>query len=288
MPASMTAFARTTATTDHGTLVLELRSVNHRYLDCHFKLPETLTLLEPALREKLKQHINRGKIDCHLTLRGNTDEPGGLNLNQSRLDSVLQLCDLINTRAHNLRPASTLEVLNFPGVCSNQEPEQDDLIEHVKQLMNETLKQLVAHREQEGAALAALIEQRLSAIKQALTAIREALPTLKQLQRQRLQDKLVELNTDIHQERLEQELVYLAQKSDVDEELDRIDAHIEQVRHSLSENAPCGRRLDFLMQELNREANTLASKATASSVTHHAVELKVLIEQMREQVQNIE
>ncbi|PIE39199.1 MAG: YicC family protein [Gammaproteobacteria bacterium] len=284
----MTAFARATRLTKYGTLVLELRSVNHRYLDCQFKLPNTLNQLEPVLREILKQRISRGKIDCNLTLRGQAEEAGELSLNQSRLAQVLQLCDLVNTRAHSLRPATTLDILAFPGVCNSTDPEQDGLIEQATQLMNEALSSFLENREREGATLAALIEQRLCAIEQELTAVRKALPTLKQLQRERLQNKLAELDVDLNQDRLEQELLYLAQKSDADEELDRLDAHIAQVRQSLSQNTPCGRRLDFLMQELNREANTLSAKATASSVTHSAVELKVLIEQMREQVQNIE
>lgn len=287
---SMTAFARASIATEQVSLIVELRSVNHRYLDCTFKLPESLTQLESVFRNNLRKKLHRGKIDCLLRIEGKAVAPTTLHLNQDLLDQLLQLSDHINTRSHNLRPATTLDILQFPGICSADTTDNTALEQQAESLFSEALASLIANRQREGEQLATLIHQRLDAIDHELSAVRSALPVLRQHQQDKLRTKLADIGADanIDPSRLEQELVYLAQKSDVDEELDRFDAHIKEVKKALRQSGPSGRRLDFLMQELNREANTLASKSTQANITHNAVELKVLIEQMREQIQNIE
>lgn len=288
---SMTAFARETETesdTGHNALVVELRSVNHRYLDCHFKTPDSLRALEPKLREALAKTLGRGKVDCFIRAsEGSSDR--SLSLDEVRLKEVLSSLARIRETSPEVTAPSSLEVLQFPGVCKSGDGNDDAMLQ--KQAFNvfsRALAKLNESREREGAQLATFLEQRLAAIKAEVTSLRKETPALRGRQEARLRKRLADLDEPTDPGRIEQELVLLLQKSDVDEELDRLAAHIEEVERILAKGGPCGRRLDFLMQELNREANTLSSKATATTTTQSAVELKVLIEQMREQVQNIE
>jgi len=184
--------------------------------------------------------------------------------------------------------SSPLEVLQFPGICSAPEQSEEQLQKEAEALFGKALKSLIKNRRREGAKLAAMVGERLEQVAGEVTATRKLLPDLKQQQRDRIINRIAELEIEVDHNRLEQELVHLAQKADVDEELDRLEAHVDEVRRTLEKGGPCGRRLDFLMQELNREANTLSSKSISSGTTQNAVELKVLIEQMREQIQNIE
>ena len=285
---SMTAFARESVSTEHGILTVELRSVNHRYLDCSFKLPEALRALEPRLREKVGAALARGKLDCMLRLQSHPTQAGELQIDSARLDVLLTATRIIADRLGNAAPLSPLQVLQFPGICSAVEESEEQLQKETLALFSKALENMQQSRQREGEKLATLVLDRLTQVAAEVNATRDIMPQLMQQQRNRITARIADLGVEVDQGRLEQELVYLAQKADVDEELDRLDAHIGEVQRTLQEGGPCGRRLDFLMQELNREANTLSSKSQSATTTQNAVELKVLIEQMREQIQNIE
>ncbi|WOJ92409.1 YicC/YloC family endoribonuclease [Congregibacter variabilis] len=283
---SMTAFARETASAP-TTLVVELRSVNHRYLDCHFKLPDSLRALEPKLRDGLAKTLKRGKLDCHIRVVDAANKDS-LEVNPERLASLLKALDQIRAQTADASAPNTLELLQFPGVCQAQELEESTVQQAAFRVFESALQNLQESRAREGLHLEEFLRRRLAGIGKEVEALRLALPALRNRQEERLRKRLDELEQPLDEGRIEQELVMLLQKADVEEELDRLEAHIDETTRILDKGGPCGRRLDFLMQELNREANTLSSKATTSSTTQSAVELKVLIEQMREQVQNIE
>ncbi len=284
---SMTAFARESASTERGLLTVELRTVNHRYMECNFKLPEELRALEPQLREQLGKKIARGKVDCLIRLQASGSEARSFRVNHDALDKLAEASAVVAGKIAT-REASALEILQYPGICDAPEVDEESLLKAVRELFDLTLDSLLRFREREGEKLAELVLARLEQVAAEVDTTREAVPVLRQNTRDRVLQRISELEVDVDQGRLEQELVYLAQKADVDEELDRLVAHCSEVRRALKKGSPCGRRLDFLMQELNREANTLSSKSNASDTTQSAVELKVLIEQMREQIQNIE
>ena len=284
----MTAFARESVDTDQGNLTVELRSVNHRYLDCSFKLPDLLRPLEPRLREQASGALARGKLDCLIRVQSHPGQSGEWQLDEQQLARLLAAANQVEQRLDNSRPLSALEVLQFPGVCSTEDRSEEVLQKAAADLFAKALGDLKEARLREGEKLAKLVLDRLQQVDSEVESTRAVLPQLMQQQRERVIARIKELGMDVDQDRLEQELVYMAQKADVDEELDRLEAHISEVRRALDKGGPCGRRLDFLMQELNREANTLSSKSTSSTTTQSAVELKVLIEQMREQIQNIE
>ncbi|RLA59483.1 MAG: YicC family protein [Gammaproteobacteria bacterium] len=284
----MTSFARESATTDQGVLTVELRSVNHRYLDCSFKLPDTLRLLEPRLREQAGKVLARGKLDCMIRLQAHPTNSGELQVNTEQLHKLLAATQIIKEKMGDASPISPLEILQFPGIYSAREQSDEALQKDARALFGRALDNMTQNRRREGDKLASLVLDRLQQVESQVTATHELLPALMQRQRDRITARIADLRIEVDHNRLEQELVYMAQKADVDEELDRLDAHVSEVRHTLEKGGPCGRRLDFLMQELNREANTLSSKSISSNTTQNAVELKVLIEQMREQIQNIE
>lgn len=287
MPQSMTAFARVTHQDEWGTLTWEIRSVNHRYLEAALRMPETLRDLEMPLRELARQRLHRGKVDCtlHLTLNRELE---GLVVNTVRarqyIDAALRIAELVPGAA----PISPMDILDHPGVLEQRQLDSDALKQQCRALFATAIDQLAEIRALEGAKLADFIRQRLDAIAAETARIRALMPAIVNAQRAKLQERLAELQINLDPQRLEQEIVLLAQKADVAEELDRLDAHLSEIHRVLSNREPIGRRLDFLMQELNREANTLSSKSIALETTQGAVELKVLIEQMREQIQNIE
>jgi len=284
---SMTAFARSERAGAYGTLSWELRSVNHRYLEPHLRLPDAFRDLEGPVREALRQGLSRGKVECTLRF---TEAGSGQSLQVDR-ERAAQLITAAEEVAALIRqPASInpLEVLGWPGVLVGDATDPQALNAAALELFGEALAQLREGRAREGAELARLLEERLDAIRAEVATLREQVPQMLGLQRQKILDRFVELKLEADGQRLEQELVMLAQKSDVAEELDRLNTHVGEVRRVLRSGGAAGRRLDFLMQELNREANTLGSKAYDPRSTQAAVNLKVLIEQMREQVQNIE
>ncbi|MCZ6829124.1 MAG: YicC family protein [Gammaproteobacteria bacterium] len=285
---SMTAFARECGACSQGALVVELRSVNHRYLDCSFKLPEQLRGLEPGWRDLLRSHLSRGKVECQL--RWQAEQPGAtaLVIDGQKLQSLLQAIGEVEQLLENPPAVSALDILLWPGILEQGESGADEVLALATEVFKQALAGLADNRAREGAKLGQFIGERLQRVNTELARVRSLLPELLQQQRQRIEKRLAEIDTELEPQRLEQELVLQAHKADVGEELDRLQVHVEEVERVLAKGGPCGRRLDFLMQELNREANTLSAKSISNTTTQNAVELKVLIEQMREQIQNLE
>lgn len=295
MPLSMTGFSRIDAEltdTDNrnwGAFAWEIRSVNHRYLETNFRLPEHLRELEPQLRERLRKTLTRGKVDIalHLNIDGGGDD-NSLRINTPLVAQITSALEQIEDQLPNAAPINAIDILKWPGVAQKQSLEREQLLSQTLQQFDAAIAQLIENRAREGAELATHIEQRLVAIAEHVKHVRAVMPNIIQAQRDKLSNKIAEISIELDRDRLEQEIVLLVQKADVDEELDRLDTHVIEVRRTLNQTGSIGRRLDFLMQELNREANTLSSKSIVSETTLAAVELKVLIEQMREQIQNIE
>lgn len=284
---SMTAFARVEGDNALGSFAWELRSVNHRYLETQFKLPEKLKSLEPLLRERLRKTVARGKIECSLYFKASDNEQS-LVINQGRVSALLDAAEKIADQALGATPLTRNEILQWPGVLQPSEIDLSLLTELLLQSFDQALVKLVEARGAEGARMAALIYERLDLIDQLSDQLKQVMPGVLNDYQQRIETRLEQLKVEVDHDRLAQEIVMLAQKVDIAEELDRLNAHTAEVRITLAKPEPCGRRLDFLMQELNREANTLGSKSIATDNSQGAVNLKVLIEQMREQVQNIE
>ena len=284
---SMTAYANTESSSALGVLSCEMRSVNHRYLELGIRLPEELRPLESVLRERIALKIARGKIDLSFRFK-----PAARAAAQVRIDeAVLAEYAALSRRFGQSFPGmgnSFADLLRLPGVLVEQEAEGDALIEAAKALLEATMQEFIAAREREGGKLAQVMRERLDAIEAILLTLRAVLPNIRAALKARLLAKLADLPMPLDPGRLEQELVMNLQKMDVDEELDRLDSHIAEARRILSLPEAVGRRLDFLMQEFNREANTLGSKSVDPKTSQAAVELKVLIEQIREQVQNLE
>lgn len=288
MPRSMTGFARLESKHPWGSLIWELRSVNHRYLEPHFRLPESLRVLEQPLRDQVRKQLHRGKLEASLYFQKTPAADADLGINLDLTRQIANAATKINDLLIDAAPVNALEILRWPGVITEQEVDSETLCEAALDLFKQTLKQLIDTRQREGSELSQFISQRLENISSQVTLVRGYLPTILQAHREKLLTRLETVKAELDSDRLEQELVYIAQKADVDEELDRLDTHITEVNRTLKQKGSIGRRLDFLMQELNREANTLSSKSLASETTQAAVDIKVLIEQMREQAQNIE
>jgi uncharacterized protein (TIGR00255 family) len=294
MTYSMTAFARQTGEFAWGSLIWEIRSVNHRYLEPSFKLPESLRMLEGELREQLRGHVARGKIECSLRLIQNATANSQIAINTALLEQVIAASVSVQQKLPQATALNPLELLAWPGVLQQPEADSDTLNQAAADLFKSAVRQLVESRAREGAALRQFIVAQLDAVAAIVQTIRQEMPQILVAQRQKLEARLAPMLAEataageLSQDRIEQEIVMLAQKSDVEEELDRLQTHIKEAQRALQQREPCGRRLDFLMQEFNREANTLSSKSLTAEITLNAVQLKVLIEQMREQVQNIE
>lgn len=283
---SMTAFAAGERATAWGVLGCELRAVNHRFLELGVRLPEELRTLEPALRERVGARVARGKLDLVLRLR---PAEGGeaLQLDARRVAQLSELALDLRASFPSLRVELT-ELLQFPGVLQARDVDPDALQAAALALLDEVLDAFVAAREREGAKLAAGIAERVDGIARIAAEVRALMPAIRAGQRQKLQARVADLPQPLDPGRLEQELVLWLQKLDVEEELDRLDSHVAELRRILQRREPAGRRLDFLLQEFNREANTLGSKSVDTRTSQAAVELKVLIDQVREQIQNIE
>ncbi len=284
---SMTAFARAEQAVDNGTLSWEIRSVNHRYLEPHLRLPDAFRELEGAIREALRKGLSRGKVEC--TLRFAEDSAGrSMQVDNERASQLIAAAESVAALIKQPAPLNPLEILAWPGVLVGDSADPQTLNTAALQLFLTALTEMKAGRLREGEEVARLINERLDLIADETATLRAQVPHMLAAQRQKILDRCAEMRVELDPQRLEQEIVMLAQKSDVAEELDRLSTHVSEVRRVLKSGGAAGRRLDFLMQELNREANTLGSKAFDTRSTQAAVNLKVLIEQMREQVQNIE
>jgi uncharacterized protein (TIGR00255 family) len=284
---SMTAYARREIKGDWGTAVWEIRSVNQRYLETYLRMPEHLRGLEPVLRERFRKRLARGKVECNLRFESNTQKTQTLTIDESLARQVIQAAQWVKNEAKegNINP---FQVLNWPGVMTVPEQDLDIINQALLAGFDETLTDFITARASEGDNLQVLIEQRLAIISDEIIKVRQHLPEVMQWQRERLLGRFHEAKIELDASRVEQELILLAQKTDVAEELDRLESHVKETHKILNKGQACGRRLDFMMQEFNRESNTLASKSINTDITASAVELKVLIEQMREQIQNIE
>ena len=284
MTKSMTAFARS----ESGHISWEIRSVNHRYLEVGVKVPDAFRSLEIGLRNKLKARLNRGKIDCQLRIGHSQASEANLSIDEKLLEDLTGALATIIPKLETVAPVNPLEVLKWPGLLSEPTEDEESIKRTVVELFDIALAQLIEMRSSEGAELRKIILEKLADLRSIVEQAATEAPIISARQRDKMISKLNDLKIEADAGRIEQELVIMAQKSDVAEELDRLNTHIEEVSATLDSTEAVGRRLDFLMQELNREANTLSSKAVATNTTIQAVELKVAIEQMREQIQNIE
>ncbi|MGV6988267.1 YicC/YloC family endoribonuclease [Testudinibacter sp. P80/BLE/0925] len=284
---SMTAFARLALKQDWGNAVWEIRSVNQRYLENFFRLPEQFRGLENNLREKIRQRITRGKVECNLRLELKQQTALELQLNQPLAQQVLKSLQWLKQQTGE-GEINLTDVLRYPGVVETPEQDLDQIAQDLLNGFDQLLDEFVAMRGREGQKLQEIIQQRLEAINVEADKVRSQMPKILQWQRDKLQQRFDEIQLQADPQRLEQEMVLLAQRVDVAEELDRLQMHVKETTSILKKGGAVGRKLDFMMQELNRESNTLASKSINADITNSAVELKVLIEQMREQIQNLE
>ncbi len=287
MPASMTAYASRDAETEHGTFTWELRAVNHRYLDIQPRLPETLRALEPEVRERVGGTIGRGRVDCTLRFTP-ASGTASVEVDEALVAALVRACHTIDGYITNPDRLASYDLLRYPGVVRVPEPDRKALGEPALDLLDTTLDDLASARNEEGARLKTFLLERCERIAELVTEERRHVERVGERLRAKLHDRLEALEVDVDEGRLEQELAYQLQRLDVSEELDRLDTHLAAIRDALDSDEPVGRRLDFLMQELNREANTLSSKSADAERSQAGVELKVQIEQMREQVQNLE
>ena len=284
---SMTAFSRVEIKGDWGNAVWEIRSVNQRFLETYFRLPEQFRGIEPVLRERFRKQLNRGKVECNLRFNANAANKSELALNEKLALQLIQHANWINEQTLNSQ-VNPIEVMRWPGVMEAPEADMSSIQAELLAGFDQALKDFIAARASEGENLKAMIEQRLDAISGEADKVQAHMPDVIAWQRNRIIEKFTDAKIDLDSGRVEQELVLLAQKMDVAEELDRLNSHVSETKKILNKGGAQGRRLDFMMQEFNREANTLGSKSINTDVTASAVELKVLIEQMREQIANIE
>ncbi|GLR76362.1 YicC/YloC family endoribonuclease [Aliivibrio sifiae] len=284
---SMTAYARREVKGDWGTAVWEIRSVNQRYLETYFRMPEQFRGLEPVLRERFRKRLARGKVECHLRFEANNAASSELRINEDLARQVIKAAQWVKTKSGE-GGINPFQVLQWQGVMEAPEQDFDSINKELLAEFELAVNDFVEARASEGENMKALIVQRLDAITEEAAKVRARMPEILEWQRNRLLTKFEDAKIELDSSRVEQELILLAQKSDVAEELDRLDSHVKETTNVMKKGGACGRKLDFMMQEFNREANTLASKSISTDVTASGVELKVLIEQMREQIQNIE
>jgi len=284
----MTGFARQSVESDTGTITWELRSVNHRYLDVQFRLPEELRPIEQAFKQQVSAVLKRGKVECALHLRRAFDQQTEMQLNADLVKLISARVTEIRKALPEASPPNAVDILRWPGVITETEIDAEPLQEEAGALLDQALQAMTEMRASEGARIAAMLDTRCEDIAALATTVRGRLPDVLAGAHAKQRARIERLDVQADPARLEVELALIAQKLDVDEELDRLESHIVEIRQVLTSDEPVGRRLDFLMQELNREANTLGSKSADAETTKAAVELKVLIEQMREQIQNVE
>ena len=284
---SMTAYARREVKGEWGSASWELRSVNQRYLETYIRMPEQFRSLEPVARERIRTRLTRGKVECNLRFEPDARSQSSLLLNEKLAKQLVEAANWVKMQSDE-GEINPVDILRWPGVMSAQEQDLDAITAEILAALDGALDDFIVARETEGRALKELIEQRLEGVSGEVVKVRAQMPEVLKWQRERLVAKLEDAQVQLENNRLEQELVLMAQRVDVAEELDRLEAHVKETYNILKKKEAVGRRLDFMMQEFNRESNTLASKSINSDVTNSAIELKVLIEQMREQIQNIE
>jgi uncharacterized protein (TIGR00255 family) len=285
---SMTVFARQSAESSVGTLTWELRAVNHRYLDVQFRLPEELRPKEQAFKQQVSAVLQRGKVECALHLRRAHDQPAEMQLNADLVQLIATRVTEIGKFLPESSAPNPIDILRWPGVIAETEIDAEPLLEGASALLDQALQAMSAMRASEGERIATMLESRCNDISALAVSVRKRMPDVLLAAHTRQRERIDRLDVDADPARLEVELALIAQKLDVDEELDRLESHLVEIGQVLTSAEPVGRRLDFLMQELNREANTLGSKSADAETTKAAVDLKVLIEQMREQIQNVE
>ncbi|MDU0113812.1 YicC/YloC family endoribonuclease [Psychrosphaera aquimarina] len=284
---SMTAYARTETKGDWGTAVWEIRSVNQRYLETYIRLPEQFRSLEAILRERLRKQLQRGKVEVFLKYTPNPSAVTQLTINKTLAKQLIDSASWITNEAAS-GEINPVDILKWPGVMQAEETDMNAVQQEILAAFTPLIKDFIDARASEGANLKDMIDTRLEGVLEQSKIVSAHLPEIMKWQKERITTRLEEAGVEIDEQRLEQELIYMAQKTDVAEELDRLQSHVTETQKIMKKGGACGRRLDFMMQEFNRESNTLASKSINSEVTNAAVELKVLIEQMREQIQNIE
>ncbi|MPW31269.1 YicC family protein [Agarivorans sp. B2Z047] len=283
---SMTGYARHQLKGDWGSATWEIRSVNQRYLETYWRMPEQFRSLEPVLRDKIRKALQRGKVECNLRFEADQANRGELQLNKTLAEQLIQNAEWVQQQAGG--QINPVDILRWPGVMETPEQDADAISKELLAGWQEALTAFIESRASEGANTAVMITTRLDKITEQVAFVREQMPAVMQWQRERLKTRLANVIEELDPQRIEQEMIMVAQKIDVAEELDRLDSHVSETQKILKKGGACGRRLDFMMQEFNREANTLASKSINAEITQAAVELKVLIEQMREQIQNLE
>jgi uncharacterized protein (TIGR00255 family) len=284
----MTGFARESVETDIGTLTWEIRAVNHRYLDVQFRLPDDLRPKEQLFRQQAGVVLGRGKVECALYFQRAQHQDSELPIDTGLVEIIGHRISELTSKLPNVAAANPVEILRWPGVILQNSVDTEPLFEQAGALLDKALGAIKGMRASEGARIAEMLESRCVEIEAIAAGVRERIPTVLDAIRKKQKERIEKLEIEADPARLEMELALVAQKLDVDEELDRLESHLVEIRDALGSNKPVGRRLDFLMQELNREANTLGSKSADAETTKAAVDLKVLIEQMREQIQNIE
>ena len=287
MPNSMTAFSRIDVNSEFGSLIFELKSVNHRFIEINFKIPELFKKLELQMRDLLKEALVRGKVECSIIINENT-VLSETKIDQAQLENYLDLIQKVKSKVREPDKISITDVLNLPGVLNQKPIESSGLEKSCLEGFKETIKKLKEFREIEGKKLKKDITEKIKFIEVHLESLEKELPRLLDLNRKRLEKRISDLAVQIDRDRLDQEMVLLANRSDIDEEIVRLRSHSSEVIRLLNTDNAIGRKLDFLMQEMNREANTIGSKSLSEFTSKVAIELKVLIEQIREQVQNIE
>ena len=285
---SMTGFARESVETEIGTLTWELRAVNHRYLDVQFKLPEDLRQKEQSFRKQAGAVLGRGKVECALYFRRALDQETELQIDTDLVELIGHRISELTSKLPNVAAANPIEILRWPGVVQQIEVDTEPLFEQASALLDTALAAISEMRASEGERISSMLESRCADIESVADSVRKRMPQVLEATRAKQLERIEKLNVEADPARLEVELALIAQKIDVDEELDRLESHLVEIRDALQDDKAVGRRLDFLMQELNREANTLGSKSADAETTKAAVDLKVLIEQMREQIQNVE
>lgn len=284
----MTAYARHEIRSQHGDIIWELRSLNSRYLEIHLKLNDEWRFMETEVRTLINQYLQRGKIECHFRFKQSTELSNEIVLNQGLCDNLKQTAGKISHSDQNIAPLNVIDVLRWPGVVMETEHDVSVVVPDFQACLQETLTELVETREREGEKIKHMIKDRCQQMSVLVEQARGFVPQIKESLEKRLRQRLAEVEIEVEPHRFEQELVFHLQRLDVEEEIDRLQAHVAEVLQVLDRTDAVGRRLDFLMQELNREANTLGSKVTSLDIKSISVEIKVLIEQMREQIQNVE